>query len=125
MTCANLSTVLAPNILYSKTPDPLNMVQEMEQANVVFTLIIQSYAVIFPDDDLQQDVITEEAPEETAADSGENEHGKKLVRKKSRRLKSEVEKIRAPSVSVSLSTSSSPAIPKKKRKKAGTISRSP
>jgi hypothetical protein len=71
MTSSNLATVLCPNMLYSKTPDPLNMVQEMEVANSVFTRIIQNAAVIFETDDLEVDnyVVDREVPAD-GAESG-------------------------------------------------------
>lgn len=57
MTESNLSTVLTPNLLYTKTVDPLAMVMEMEQANNIYTAIIKNYNKIFETDDFELDAL--------------------------------------------------------------------
>lgn len=61
MNVSNLATVLTPNLLYTTIMDPLTMVQEMEQANKIYTLIVENYNEMFPEDDLQQDELAPEA----------------------------------------------------------------
>lgn len=57
MTISNLATVLTPNMLYTSTMDPINMVQEMEQANRIYSIIVEHYDTLFPTSDLELDVI--------------------------------------------------------------------
>jgi hypothetical protein len=47
MTAYNISTVLGPNLLYGTDMNPITMVQEMEVANGVITMIIENYDKIF------------------------------------------------------------------------------
>lgn len=71
MTIANLATVLTPNLLYTSIMDPNNMVQEMEQANRIYSLIVENYDVMFPEDDLDSDavVIPSAAPNSSRSDT--------------------------------------------------------
>lgn len=55
MVAPNISTVLAPNMLTSKTVDPMDLLTEMELSNAVFTLIVENYQTVFPVDDLELD----------------------------------------------------------------------
>ena len=57
MTISNLATVLTPNMLYTSTMDPINMVQEMEQANRIYSIIVEHYDTLFPTDDLDLDAV--------------------------------------------------------------------
>eukprot|EP01125_Pyxidicula_operculata_P018736 TRINITY_DN6689_c0_g1_i1.p1 TRINITY_DN6689_c0_g1~~TRINITY_DN6689_c0_g1_i1.p1 ORF type:complete len:928 (-),score=271.17 TRINITY_DN6689_c0_g1_i1:247-2694(-) len=49
MNAENLSIVLCPSILYGKNPDPLTMVQDIQKANNLMTVIIKNFYVIFDD----------------------------------------------------------------------------
>lgn len=57
MTISNLATVLTPNMLYTSSMDPINMVQEMEQANRIYSIIVEHYDTLFPASDLELDII--------------------------------------------------------------------
>lgn len=48
MGLGNLSTVLGPNILYTREINPATMIEEMENANGVVALLISQYQEIFP-----------------------------------------------------------------------------
>lgn len=70
MTISNLATVLTPNMLYTTNVDPLTMVQEMEQANKIYTLIVEHYSKMFPEEDLEKDELPLETL--TAPSAGNN-----------------------------------------------------
>lgn len=57
MTISNLATVLTPNMLYTSSMDPINMVQEMEQANRIYSIIVEHYDTLFPTSDLELDIV--------------------------------------------------------------------